>query len=224
MITILNGDCLELMKDISANSVDLVICDLPYGCLGRGGNGKYDRSDRRIEWDIKIDLDAFWKEIKRIRRNEHTPTIHFCNTKFGYELIKSNEKEFRYDLVWSKSNAVGVLSSNKKPMSSHEMIYVFSKKGAYYNRIDTEGNRCVKSVINLANKKIKGGHPTQKPMELYEWLIARYCPPNGTVLDPTAGSCNSAFKAHEMGRTAIAIEKDATFYKKAIERKNKLSI
>ena len=105
MITILNGDCLELMKDISANSVDLVICDLPYGCLGRGGNGKYDRSDRRIEWDIKIDLDAFWKEIKRIRRNEHTPTIHFCNTKFGYELIKSNEKEFRYDLVWSKSKA-----------------------------------------------------------------------------------------------------------------------
>ena len=259
MITILHGDCLQIMKDISANSVDLIICDLPYGCLsgraiGASAEAKkcFSGASNGCAWDIKIDLDAFWKEIKRIRRNDHTPTIHFCTTKFGYELIKSNEKEFRYDIVWSKSNAVGFLSVNKKPISSHEMIYVFSKAGAYYTRIDISGNfpaggggrstanflpianmpntsttlagrRCVKSVIEIANKKIKNGHPTMKPMAIYEWLIARYCPPNGTILDPTGGSCNSAFQAHAMGRNAIAIEKDDTFYEKAIDRKNKLT-
>ena len=137
-------------------------------------------------------------------------------------------------------------------MRSHEMIYVFSKAGAYYNRVDISGNfpavkawgkdktagvynftghtteaeegrRCVKSVIPLMNFGKKGRHPTEKPMALYEWLIARYCPPNGTVLDPTGGSCNSAFQAHAMGRNAIAIEKDKTFYDKAIARKNSLA-
>ena len=64
----------------------------------------------------------------------------FCNTRFGYELIKSNEKEFRYDLVWNKPNGVGFLSANKQPLRSHELIYVFAKKGAFYNRIDIIGD------------------------------------------------------------------------------------
>jgi hypothetical protein len=142
------------MKDLSANSIDLIICDLPYGCLANDRKGKRvgalkdpnnPNSNIVIEnkpcaWDVKIDLEAFWKEVKRIRRNEHTPTIHFCTTKFGYDLIKSNEKEFRYDLVWTKTNAVGFLSANKKPMNAHEMMYVFSKAGAHYERIDISGN------------------------------------------------------------------------------------
>jgi site-specific DNA-methyltransferase (adenine-specific) len=131
-------------------------------------------------------------------------------------------------------------------MSSHEMIYIFSKKGAYYERIDIEGDfprngggrssanflpigdlpntsnvdntgrRCVKSVIEVANRKVKGGHPTQKPYELYEWLLKRYCPENGTVLDPTAGSFTSCFVAKDLGYKAIGIEKDNKFFYKAI--------
>jgi site-specific DNA-methyltransferase (adenine-specific) len=259
-----NGDCLEIMKEIPDASIDLIICDLPYGCLAGvtrnekqhalGQGQTYIKDGKETfgcSWDIKIDLDAFWKQVRRIRRSDHSPTIHFCTTKFGYDLIKSNPDEFRYDLVWSKSNAVGFLSANKKPMSSHEMIYIFSKAGSYYERIDIEGDfpaggggrssvsflpiaempntsktvagkRCVKSVIEIANKKTKGGHPTQKPEALYRFLIERYCPTGGMVLDPTFGSGNSVFTAFAMGRSAIGIEKDETFFKKAEERLNAL--
>ena len=252
-----HGDCLDVMKDISDASLDLIICDLPYGCLTGGGITKIETAEKYgrkgtegisgCAWDIKIDLDAFWKEVKRIRRNDHSPTIHFCTTRFGAELIASNPKEFRYDLVWSKSNAVGFLSANKKPMSSHEMIYVFSKVGAYYERIDILGNfpyngggrssanflpiadmpnikkdntgkRCVKSVIDFPNKKTKGGHPTAKPIDLYTWLLQRYCPPGGTVMDPTFGSANSAQASWDLGLSYIGIEKDPGFFESAKKR------
>ena len=258
--TLYNADCLQKMKDISSNSIDLIICDLPYGCLtapratkGPGWRKVEEETGEKAPlkritvetcaWDIKIDLEAFWKEVKRIRKNEHSPTIHFCTTKFGYDLIKSNEKEFRYDLVWTKTNAVGFLSANKMPMRSHEMMYVFSKAGAYYERKDISGNfpaggggarenaqfivadcpthtteagrRCVKSYVEVANKKTKCGHPTAKPIELYKWLIERYCPPNGTVLDPTFGSCNSGVAARELNRNYIGIEMSKVFFDKA---------
>ena len=73
-------------------------------------------------------------------KNDHTPIIHFCNAKYGVDLIISKQKWFRYDLVWSKPNGVGFLSANKMPLRSHELIYVFSKKGANYNRIDITGD------------------------------------------------------------------------------------
>ena len=253
IFTLYNADCLEKMKDLSANSIDLIICDLPYGCLtGGGGKEKAKRNEAGNEgviagcaWDIPIDLEKFWEQVKRIRKNEHSPTIHFCTTKFGYDLIKSNEKEFRYDLVWTKTNAVGFLQANKMPMRSHEMMYVFSKAGAHYERKDISGNfpaggggtrdnaqfivadcpthtteagrRCVKSYVEVANKKTKGGHPTAKPIELYKWLIERFCPPNGTVLDPTFGSCNSGKACKELNRNYIGIEKDKGFFDKARE-------
>ena len=258
MIQLYNGDCLEVMKDISSNSVDLVLCDLPFGCLTNGNpkreryiDGKptgKDLSGQTIggcTWDIPVDLEAFWKEVKRIRRNDHTPCLHFCTTKYGFELYQSNPKEFRYDLVWAKPNAVGFLSANKMPMRSHEMIYVFSKAGSYYQRMDISGDfpvggggrssagflpigdmpnlsqtveagrRCVKSWIYCSNKKTKGGHPTAKPIELYKFLIERYCPQGGTILDPTFGSCNSGRAAKLLGRHYIGIEKDKGFYDKA---------
>jgi site-specific DNA-methyltransferase (adenine-specific) len=245
------------MKEIPDKSIDLIICDLPYGCLA-GGGGK-EKAQRReagndgviggCNWDIKIDLEPFWKEVRRIRRSDHSPTIHFCTTKFGYEIIKSNESEFRYDLVWDKQRGVSFLSANKRPMRSHEMIYVFSKAGAFYERKDitgnfkavgggckpskvyggavgeqgtptNEGKRCALSVINISNSAKKGNHPTEKPSDLYKFLIERYCPPGGTVLDPTFGSGNSVFQAFAMGCSAIGIEKDEGFYKKAEERLN----
>ena len=260
------------MKSIPDKSVDLIICDLPYGCLAtetkmvanpannhRPGCAPTER--KGCAWDVKIDLKSFWEQIRRIRRSDHSPTIHFCTTKFGYELIKSNESEFRYDLVWDKQRGVSFLSANKMPMRSHEMIYVFSKAGAFYERKDIKGDfkehkqygkaksdsiygvvsrkrpvtppvgtinstadkRCVLSVIQQHGSLKKGNHPTEKPSDLYRFLIDRYCPAGGTVLDPTAGSFNSVFTAYDMDRSAIGIEKDDGFYKKAEERLEKLN-
>ena len=149
--------------------------------------------------------------------------------------------------MWSKTNAVGFLLANKMPMRSHELIYVFSKKGANYTRVDITGDfpstispnhkrsgtsntiprvedipqpdrtgvRCVKSVIELSNKKGKGKHPTQKPDDLYEWLITRYSKEGDTILDPTAGSFASCFTAQRLGRNAIGMEKDEGFFNRA---------
>ena len=177
----------------------------------------------------------------------------FCNTKFGNELINSNPKWFRYDLVWYKGHGVSFLLANKMPMKSHEMIYVFSKEGAYYNRIDIKGeyravnhsakkptkskaynfvysgevrpagdtkadSRCPLSMIHIDGLKVRGGHPTEKPLELYEWLLSRYCPKNGTVLDPTAGSFNSILVARKLGFKAIGIEMDTNFYWKGVAK------
>ena len=255
-LTLLNGDCLELMKTLPDKSIDLFIADLPYGCLtGGGGKEKATRKAKNsndviagCSWDIKINLELFWIQVKRLMKNDHTPIIHFCNARFGNDLYNSNPDWFRYDLVWEKTTAVGFLCANKQPLRSHEMIYVFAKKGANYNRIDIEGDfpksdggcksssvynkplgslkmttdntgkRCVKSVIQIANKKGKGQHPTQKPAELYKFLIERYSKEGDTVLDPTFGSGTSLFVANQLGRKAIGIEKDIDFYNKANDR------
>jgi site-specific DNA-methyltransferase (adenine-specific) len=257
-LTPLHGDCLELMKTLPDKSIDLFVCDLPYGCLtGGAGKEKAKRNAKGDEgviagckWDVPIDLTAFWVEVKRLCKNDHTPVLMFCTTKFGVDLIKSNEDWFRYDLVWSKANAVGFLLANKMPMRSHEMIYVFSKKGANYTRVDITGDfpaggggrskssympslneipntgkteagrRCVKSVVEMSNKKGKGNHPTQKPDDLYEWLITRYSKEGDTILDPTAGSFASCFTAQRLGRNAIGIEMDDGFYEKAVAKTN----
>jgi len=259
-LTLFNADCLEKMKDISDASVDLIMCDLPYGCLTGGGITKKETAEKYgrkgtegvsgCAWDIKLNLEEFWAQVKRIRRSDHTPCIHFCTTKFGYDLIQSNPKEFRYDLVWDKQRGVSFLSSNKMPMRSHEMIYVFSKAGAYYNRVDISGNfqsrkckregqtancyggakrnnteggdgkRCALSIIHIDGQlaRHKGQHPTAKPVELYKFLIERYCPPGGTVLDPTFGSANSGQATLELQRMYIGIEKDKGFYDKAVAK------
>jgi len=250
-----NADCLEKMKDISDKSVDLIICDLPYGCLIGGGgeevrrrkeaNGDVGGVISGCAWDIKINLEEFWKQVKRIRKNDKTPCIHFCSTRYGYDLINSNQAEFRYDIVWNKMRGVGFLSANKKPMNAHEMIYIFSKKGANYNRIDivggepfvkkskgavaeqygvkrvvgvNTGTRCPISVVEKYNTAGHTGkqHPTAKPQDLYKWLIERYSNIGDTILDPTFGSCNSGIVARELGRNYIGIEKDKTFFDKAV--------
>ena len=251
-LTLHHGDCLELMKTLPDKSIDLFLCDLPYGCLhaGRKQTGEwYDRNQNGGDgsaWDIKIDLAAFWVQVKRLCKDDHTPVLMFCTTKFGYELIKSNEDWFRYDIVWSKTKAVGFLQANKAPMRSHEMIYVFSKKGANYTRIDYVGDfpayvgshssakvynlpkpdkegykkveggkRCPTSVVQVKTLTNKGKHPTQKPDDLYEWLITRYSKEGDTILDPTAGSFVSCFTAQRLGRNAIGMEMDEGFYTKA---------
>jgi len=109
-----NADCLETMKDLSNNSIDLLFCDLPYG-------------QTSCKWDCLIDLDLFWKQINRICKDD-CPMFFTCSTKFGVSLINSNPKNFRYDLVWVKSAPCGFLNAKKMPMKKHEMVYVFYKK------------------------------------------------------------------------------------------------
>jgi site-specific DNA-methyltransferase (adenine-specific) len=256
-LTLYNGDCLDVMKTIPDASVDLIICDLPYGCLTGGGITKKETAEKYgrkgtegisgCAWDVKIDLAAFWEQVRRIRKSDDSPTIHFATTKFGHDLICSNEKEFRYDLVWDKQRGVSFLSANKMPMRSHEMVYVFSKAGAYYNRVDItgdfkswkvkregqtahtygeakrtnteggDGKRCALSIITIDGhlSRHKGQHPTEKPIDLYKFLIERYCPAGGTVLDPTFGSGNSGAATEALGRHYIGIEKDPGFFEKA---------
>lgn len=165
-LQLLHGDCLELMKDLPDKSIDLFVCDLPYGCLTNKKKLKADGSEGKSKgglraryingedtgtvlnlktvdvcaWDIPIDLTQFWVQVKRLCKNDHTPVLMFCSTKFGVDLINSNPDWFRYDLVWNKMCGVGFLQANKSPMRSHEMIYVFAKKGANYTRIDYEGD------------------------------------------------------------------------------------
>jgi len=114
------GDCLEKMRDIPDKSVDFVFLDLPYG-------------QTACKWDVKIDLDALWKQLKRIAKNDRTPFFFSTTTKFGFELIKANEKWFRWDLVWKKNRAAGFLNAYKLPMRKHEMIYCFAKKSPEYD-------------------------------------------------------------------------------------------
>ena len=266
MLQLLHGDCLELMKTLPDKSIDLFVCDLPYGCLtsprasvGAGWRKEVERGEQKTlhreqkdtcAWDIPIDLTAFWVQVKRLCKDDRTPVLMFCSTKFGFDLYNSNPDWFRYDLVWDKGHGVSFLLANKMPMRSHEMVYVFSKKGANYNRVDIEGDfpkwsvkregqtahaygnakrtdteggegkRCVLSVVPISQYKSreKGQHPTQKPEDLYEWLITRYSKEGDTILDPTAGSFASCFTAERLGRNAIGMEMDKGFYDKAVAK------
>ena len=122
MITsIFNGNCLELMKTLPDKSIDLFICDLPYG-------------ETNCKWDSIIDLDEFWAEFRRLRKSKRVACIHFCSTKFGYTIIKSWEKGFKMDMVWKKRNKTGGLQSKHRPMRNHEMVYFFYEQAPKYNR------------------------------------------------------------------------------------------
>lgn len=116
---LINGNCLLEMPKLKDNSIDLVLVDLPFG-------------QTRNTWDICIDLEKMWEQLKRIGK-ENTAFIFFTTTKYGNDLINSNKKWFRYDLVWKKSNSTGFLLANKMPLRIHEMIYVFYKHLPVYN-------------------------------------------------------------------------------------------
>lgn len=236
---LLNGNCLELLGTVPTNTVDLVICDLPYG-----------QTD--CEWDIKIDLVSLWTELKRVAK-PNTAFFFFCTTKFGYELIRSNEKWFRYDLVWYKPNcSAGFLHSRQMPMRNHEMLYVFYDRLPFYNfqehhqQIQTNKTPSTKKTANgtvyttklnqvtgkqwepplprshleypITNKSKKALHSTQKPVELLKWIIKYYSKAGDVVLDPTMGSGSTGVAAKELGRDFIGIELDANFFAIAQQR------
>jgi DNA modification methylase len=120
-----NDDCLKILPTLAESYIDMVLVDLPYGQTG-------------CEWDNVIDLEKMWKQLNRICKDT-TAIVFFCTTKFGNTLINSNPKQFRYDLVWEKSNSVGFLNANKMPLRLHEMMYIFYKKLPTYNPQKTAG-------------------------------------------------------------------------------------
>jgi len=119
MTKLINGDCIEEMKKLEDNSIDLLFCDLPYG-------------QTSCKWDSLINLDKFWKEINRVCKI-NCPMFFCCTTKFGASLINSNPKNYRNDFVWAKSRKSGFLNSGKMPLRSHEMVYMFYRKQPVYN-------------------------------------------------------------------------------------------
>lgn len=156
------GNCLELMAALPDKSVDLLICDLPYGQINR-------------QWDSIIDMAEFWKQFKRIRKSKRVACIHFCTTKFGYSLIKSWEKGFKMDMVWKKKMKTGALCSQYRPMRDHEMIYFFYEQAPKYNRdkyhkkvkeqkLNPEGaSEMDKSAYGMPLKNIVAGSMYQPP-------------------------------------------------------------
>jgi len=232
MIELINGDCLEKLKKIENKSIDLVYLDLPYG-------------QTVCKWDTKIDLDKLWIQLKRIGK-KNTPYFFSCNTKFGIDLINSNKKWFRYDMVWIKSISSGFLNCYKMPMKKHEMIYVFYKHLPLYNckkyhKEFKKGNenltdrktvygtlqmssgkthkkRLPTSILDIPNPNNKNQHKTQKPLELIKWILKYYSKENDIILDPTMGSGTTAIACLDMNRRFIGIEKDEKIFNIAKDR------
>jgi len=227
-----NDNCFNILPTLKDKSVDLVLVDLPYG-------------QTKCKWDVCIDLEKMWEQLKRIGK-ENTAYIFFTTTKFGNDLINSNKKWFRYDLVWEKSNSVGFLDANKKPLRNHEMIYIFYKKlptynpqmlprdkpqtivyNATINGVYGKVNQNYKkeythkhpvSIQKFNNSNHKSKHPTQKPVESCEWLIKSYSNEGDTVLDFTMGSGSTGVACKNTNRKFIGIEMDEEFFKTAEER------
>lgn len=230
------GDCIEEMQKLPENSIDLVVCDLPYEQLNKG--------NKSSQWDKMLPMDKLWKEYKRVVK-DNGAIILFAQGMFTARLMLSNEKMWRYNLIWKKGNrSTGFLNAKKMPLRNHEDICVFYKKLPTYNPQFTKGepihgrkvnskdgefkNRCYGnfnmtepiitedkypiSVLDFAKEWKDWYHPTQKPVELLKWLIKTYSTEGETVLDNTAGSMSTAIAALETNRKCICIEKDELFF------------
>jgi site-specific DNA-methyltransferase (adenine-specific) len=215
------GDCLELMKEIPDKSIDMILCDLPYGITDN-------------QWDKRIPEHSLWEQYKRIAKR-NAAIVLFATMSFAVDLINSNRKMFRYDLIWHKTNPVGFFNSGKMPLRAHEIILVFYQKLPIFNKIgghvkpnlkkrapnstnqnygttprtDTKnrGIACPTSVLKYSNNVNNNlGHGTQKPLDLCEWLIRSYSNDGNTVLDNCIGSGTTAVAAKRTGRHFIGIE------------------
>jgi len=179
-----NDNCFNILPEIQDKYIDLFVLDLPYA------NFKFGKCTA-CKWDVPIDLDKMWIEIKRIMK-PNAVIVFFCNTKFGYALIDSNPKWFKYDLIWKKSRKVGFLSANKQPLRQHENIYIFDNKEddieinrnlelrAYAENIFQFIGKTKKEIIKDIGQKIdhffrfkssQFGLPTE---ETYNELIEKY--------------------------------------------------
>jgi len=241
---IYNCDCFDGMKDIPDGSVDMILCDPPYGMTA-------------LEWDVCLPLDKLWAEYKRITK-PNAAILLFARQPFATDLINAARKMFRYEIIWHKTMAAGFLTAKKKPLCAHENILVFYGKPPTYNPIKgrvklegyektivgviggkgvyagvpavtykDDGTRYPRSVITFSNhhgfvpdrpRKITNIHPTQKPVDLCEYLIKTYSNEGDTILDNCSGSGTTAIAAMNTGRNFICYEKDAGYYEKSVAR------
>lgn len=223
------GDCLEIMNEINSRSVDMVLCDLPYGTT-------------RNRWDSIIDINKLWEQYLRVIKTNGVIALTAVQS-FSSQLVMSQPKLFKYDLIWEKTIASGQLNVNKQPLRLHESILIFYKSQPTYNQQLTIGtpyniNRKVNfkgegynkqkdsyknnngfrhptSILKFSNPRIKGGHPTQKPIALFEYLIKTYTNDGDTVLDNCIGSGTTAVAAIRTNRRFIGIEISEEYCKMA---------
>lgn len=236
---LIQGDCLEVMKDIPSKSVDMILCDLPYNTT-------------KAKWDILIPFNKLWEHYDRIIKDNGV-IILFGSEPFSSMLRMSNIKNYKYDWYWNKSKPVGFANAKKMPLKDIETISVFYKKLPTYN---PQGLVKCNRVISNSTKKIKqnnitainggafktdtfvqeytnyprqvlnfgveqGLHPTQKPVKLLEYLVKTYTNENDVVLDNCMGSGSTMIACINTNRQYIGIEKDEQYYEIAVNRVNR---
>lgn len=225
------GDCLEVMKEIPDGTIDMILCDLPYGTT-------------MCKWDTIIPLEPLWSEYKRvIKRNG--AIVLTASQPFTTALIASNYEMFKYCWVWEKSRFANQLLAKVQPLKIHEDIVVFSEgRSNYYpqglieiNKVTKQGSRVTDNNVGVVRNteyvqthtgyprsilqyKSEGKtvHPTQKPVALFEYLIKTYTKEGDLVLDNTAGSGTTAIAAENTNRKWICIEQSEEYTTKAVER------
>jgi len=240
--SIIHGDCLEVMKDIADNSIDCIICDLPYGITA-------------CKWDVVIPFDLLWEQYKRIIKPNGAICL-FGSQPFTSALVMSNPKWFKYEWIWEKEQGTNFANANYAPMKVHENILIFGEfpacptpsKTRNYNpqfiestpyvslkkpreastSIYREGKTSNSSILftpsNIFNSgfryprtviklaKDRYKHPSAKPIKLIEYLIKTYTLENELILDNTAGSGTLAIAAINTNRRYICIEKDEHYF------------
>ena len=233
-----NEDCLEGMNRIEDKLVDMILCDLPYGTT-------------QNKWDSVIPLDSLWEQYKRIIK-DNGAIVLTGQSLFSAKMIVSNEKMYRYSLIWEKTRAGGFLNARRMPLQSHEDILVFYKKlplynpqmqegkpyikkaitngdGKNYGKFDREGItnvndgiRFPRSIIRIKNDNHNSLHPTQKPVALFEYLIKTYTNEGDLVLDNCIGSGTTAVACLELNRHFIGIELSPEYCEIARNRISKI--
>ena len=234
MYNLYQGDCLEVMKIIPSKSIDMILCDLPYGVT-------------RNKWDIIIPFKPLWEQYNRVIK-DNGAIVLFGQGMFTAKLMLSQEKIWRYNLIWEKDRPSGFLNANRMPLRSHEDILVFYKKTPTYNPQFWDGNPLhgmgtkykegklannnygeFKSYKNSSAEregdtkkyprsviKFKRPHPpifpTQKPVDLCEWLIKTYTNEGELVLDNCMGSGSTGVACLNTNRRFIGIELDKKYF------------
>lgn len=230
--SLIEGDCLELMAKLPDNSIDLILCDLPYGTT-------------RNKWDSTLPLEALWAAYKRISRGAIVLT---AQTPFDKVLGASNLPMLRYEWIWEKTHPTGHLNAKRAPMKAHENILVFYASQPTYNPIKTTGHtrkvatkrkdetptygrqqfpplpydsteRYPRSVLVFASDKQRSSlHPTQKPVALMEYLIRTYTNEGDVVLDNCMGSGTTGVACQNSNRRFIGMELDSDYFQIATTR------
>jgi len=223
---IICGDCLEVMKDIPDKSIDMILCDLPYGTTA-------------CKWDTTIPFEPLWEQYKRVIK-DNGAIVLTASQPFTSALVMSNIMMFKYCWVWDKKIPSGMSYARFQPMRQHEDILVFYNGKTTYNPQMTKRDKPIKSggtkrsesapiaykdpnfkrIYDYKNPttlivfdKIRKGslHPTQKPVALFEYLIKTYTNKGDLVLDNCIGSGTTGVAAKQLGRNYIGIEKDAEY-------------